>query len=650
MYLNIIAQRYYPPPNNISGTKTLLEFIFMETERNQLSNAAYVVVAMILVAPLLVLPFLSIYNGLFTTAEALELFTGAPVIITCLFEAVTAAAVSFYFVNSIKSYDGSGESAERINTVMKKCYTALIIIAMTFAFLLAAVLSLTVRMNSIQLRSFGTQSPFLCIMLLCIGIVFDISLLFFVIMVQIIEPAVHDVPFSKEEIPLSLMKRNVLTMLFGLIGCLFLLFSVVIQPRNVHEGIGFMMKRLVPISAYILVYFSVVEILLISDIKRMVTGIAEFAEKLANREYNIEKLRALNRSELGTICNDMNVLHDITSGIFAEMKNSAGRTIKHSDDLVVNMNSTKENVSSIAEAIGNVRNEIQSQSAGVAESNASAEHIMNTIRSLNAAIETQASGVVQSSSAVEEMVANINSVTSILEKTSEAVNRLGEASDKGLRTVQGAVTTADEVLEQSAGILQASSVIQTIASRTNLLAMNAAIESAHAGEAGKGFAVVAGEIRKLAEQSTAQGKTIDDNLKSLSGAIQEIVSAIKQIQNEFSSIYELSKKVKEQEDMIAAAMTENTSGNQQILDAMHAINSSTTEVKNGSSEMLSGGEQIVAEMRNLSAVTKNINDSMNQITEFSRRISDAVALSSETTGETQESLMELMKELETFKF
>ncbi len=622
----------------------------METERNQLSNAAYVVVAMILVAPLLILPFLSIYNGLFTPAEVSELFTGAPVVITCLSEAAVAVALSFYFVNSIKSYDGSGESAAHVNAVMKKCYTALIILAMTFAFLLAAVLSLSVKMNSMQLRSFGTQSPFICIMLLCIGIVFDISLLFFVIMVQIIEPSVHDIPFTKEEIPLSLMKRNVLTMLFGLIGCIFLLFSVVIQPRNVNEGIGFMMKRLVPISAYILVYFSVVEILLISDVKRMVTGIAEFAEKLANREYNIEKLRAMNRSELGTICNDMNILHSITSGIFAEMKNSAGRTIKHSDDLVANMNSTKENVSSIAAAIGNVRNEIQSQSAGVAESNASVEHIMNTIRSLNAAIETQASGVVQSSSAVEEMVANINSVTGILEKTSEAVNRLGEASDKGLRTVQGAVTTADEVLEQSAGILQASSVIQTIASRTNLLAMNAAIESAHAGEAGKGFAVVAGEIRKLAEQSTAQGKTIDDNLKSLSGAIQEIVSAIKQIQNEFSSIYELSKKVKGQEDMIADAMTENTSGNQQILDAMHAINSSTAEVKNGSSEMLSGGEQIVAEMRNLSAVTRNINDSMNQITEFSRRISDAVALSSETTGETQESLMELMKELETFKF
>ncbi len=197
--------------------------------------------------------------------------------------------------------------------------------------------------------------------------------------------------------------------------------------------------------------------------------------------------------------------------------------------------------------------------------------------------------------------------------------------------------------------MQASSIIQSIASRTNLLAMNAAIESAHAGEAGKGFAVVAEEIRKLAEQSGDQSKAIDENLRSLSDAISGITTDINLVQAAFENIYELSQKVREQETVIANAMEEQNSGNQQVLEAMHAISDSTSEVKNGSAEMLVGGEQILKEMKNLSDVTQIISDNMNQINSFSQQISDAIAITMASTNSTQQGLSILMQELNTFK-
>ncbi len=596
----------------------------------------------------IVLTPVSLLSGLFRSTEMAIVFSNPVINLFVILTLLLGGFMVYMERKTINSYNGTPESINKVNSKLKLMATLNIALPLVSVFTIAYVILWALKRAGIHLVSFQGHKPTIFIIAMLLGSLLDVGLLFYILQIRIIESRIAVIPFEKKGMTLTIIQRNVLTLSFALLGC-FCLILITLNPANLSAGTKMLYKRLSPIVAYCFIYFAAAAFLLTDDIKQCLRQISAITNALSEKDYTVEDKLPTNRSELGVIIQGINSFKTSAADILGQIDNSTRKTSSQSDDLVHNMDLTRNNIASIVESLDSIKHEIENQSAGVEESNSAIEQIMGNIRSLNSSIEAQAAGVTQSSAAVEEMVANIASVTQILDKNNQVVNALTNAADKGQQQVKAAVKTADGVMQQSAGILQASSIIQNIASRTNLLAMNAAIESAHAGEAGKGFAVVAEEIRKLAEQSGEQSKSIDENLRSLSEAIGGISTDINLVQNAFQSIYDLSQKVREQETVIANAMEEQNSGNQQVLEAMRAISDSTSEVKNGSSEMLVGGEQILKEMKNLTEVTQVISDNMNQINDFSQQISDAITITTASTNSTQENLQQLMKELSTFK-
>ena len=617
--------------------------------KNPIPWYGYMMIAMVFIAPPIMITPFALITKLMTPSEYLNVLTSVHTLLVAVIIFATGIIFALIQKKNVCSYDGSPESAAKINKNLKLIGTLIIVAAVLYSFILAGSITAAISTKGIELQSMQGTSPVLIIYLFTFGVFLDIALLCYVIQVRTTEPYLYHIPFTKEQISMDITQRNLLTLIFALTATLCLILSIVLQPATIAAGQKAIIHEVVPILIFAVLLFFVIESLLVGDIKSCLTAITNLTHAMTDKNFSIADEAAKNRSELGVIVQEANSLKNQTRLVMRNMNQSARTTVKQSDDMVKNMDYTKENVGSITEAISSIKAEIENQVAGVEESNSAVEQIMGNIRSLNNAIEAQSAGVTQSSSAVEEMVANVASVTQILEKNTQSVMELSEASELGQKSVKTAVAAADAILEQSAGILQASGIIQTIATRTNLLAMNAAIESAHAGEAGKGFAVVAEEIRKLAEQSGEQSKMIDENLHNLSDGISKIAEDIKVVEESFSTIYELSGAVKSQESVISNAMAEQNSGNQQVLMAMRAISDSTLEVKNGSAEMLVGGEQIMKEMHNLQEVTTNISDNMQQITNFSNQISDAVQITTASTNNTQQSLTKIMNDLDEFK-
>jgi hypothetical protein len=328
--------------------------------------------------------------------------------------------------------------------------------------------------------------------------------------------------------------------------------------------------------------------------------------------------------EIGNLMIDFNTTMDKVASIVNSLIHESNTMQCVGENLYNNMAETASAINEISANVESVKRQATTQAASVQKTGEVVETIIEQIQQLDNEIAVQAGAVAHSSSAVEQMATNITTITQTLEKNNNLIKEMYSKSLDGKNGAGTANSVVKQIAERSDALLEASVIIQNIASQTNLLAMNAAIEAAHAGESGKGFAVVADEIRKLAEESNEQGKQISGVLKESIEIIHTLIDAGDGMEKAFDKVYELATRVSEQEDFIMSSMQEQMSANKEILMAIKDINTTTNTVQAGSSAMLLGGSQVANEMNKLDGLTRVITNSMDEMSAGAIQINNAV--------------------------
>jgi methyl-accepting chemotaxis protein len=362
-----------------------------------------------------------------------------------------------------------------------------------------------------------------------------------------------------------------------------------------------------------------------------------------------KRLKIRHPDEIGELGVYFNRTLDKIMDLVVNIKKQTADLYNVGSELVGHMGQTASAMEQITASIRTIKGKVMNQAASVNQTNITVDHVTANIGRLSKNVEDQTDSISQSSSAIEEMLANIQSVSSTLTQNAKNVEELISASGAGRTGLETVSKDIREITRESEGILEINAVMQNIASQTNLLSMNAAIEAAHAGEAGKGFAVVADEIRKLAENSGKQSKIISGVLKEIKESIDLITGSTNTVLEKFQAIDSEVRIVSDQEAHIRSAMEEQGQGSQQVLGAVGRMNELTRHVRDGSEEMFQGSQELIQESRNLEALTEEISSSVEEMAAGTEQINNAVSRVNEITNSIKEHIDILAEKVSKFK-
>ena len=380
-------------------------------------------------------------------------------------------------------------------------------------------------------------------------------------------------------------------------------------------------------------------IVVVKSINSIASGCADLTSRISVRSNN----------EIGAVVRGFNMFTEKLQTIVQEIKQSETSLAVAGDELRYCAQDTSTAIAQILSQISSMNERIAHQSDGVDTTVASISEITGSIQLVEQMIEEQSSGVMHASTAINAMVENIHSVNQSVEQMAEEFTNLEHKAVDGASKQEVVNSRITQIEAESEMLQEANASIANIAAKTNLLAMNAAIEAAHAGEAGKGFSVVADEIRKLSETSSQQSKTIGTQLQKIRESINSVVVASVQSRDAFKSVVDSIQMTDGLVQRIRSAMTVQSENSQQIHQTLRGINDKTQEVHAASSKMTKESGVMLKQVKNLEDATKNMQGSMAEMKIGAEKINGTEAALSVIVEKLKNSIEGIGAQIDQFK-
>lgn len=309
------------------------------------------------------------------------------------------------------------------------------------------------------------------------------------------------------------------------------------NANSIFEKIAAQKKLLIIICVAASILVSGIIFLCTFLLFKNVRSVTKALSTVSNEGCNLSfRIPAKGNSELASLSNACNCVMEQLQQIVSKVRSLSKQLAANSKMLSMRTDEDKHLLQDSKIAISEIEKRNSIQKENTLTSSQSIESLRNSISELETKLSDQQNAITESSYIVGDIFDTIKNSCEVINIITEKYSQIISETVKGKRKQEIVTQQVATIVELSNNLEKMNTVISDISAKTNLLAMNAAIEAAHAGTAGKGFSVVASEIRALAESSSKQTDSIMNVIGDIQKAVQGIVKTSSETSESFSKL------------------------------------------------------------------------------------------------------------------